>query len=59
MTSKYADRELAWAEIAMKLDLCETGIANASLCHGYYVRDGITTALINQLNHIFALWRTT
>lgn len=52
MTSKYADRELAWADIAMKLDIMESRIAAASLCHPYFLRDQITTPLINEIKRI-------
>lgn len=52
MTSKYADRELAWAAIVMQLDIHESRIANASLCHPYFVRDEITALVINEIKRI-------
>jgi hypothetical protein len=48
----YAARELKWAEIAMRLDLLETGIARAAICHPYFVRDRITTELLAALRRI-------
>lgn len=48
----FAERELKWADIAMQLDLCESRIADASTCHGYWLRDGITVALRAELRRI-------
>jgi hypothetical protein len=47
-----ANHDLSWAEIAMRLDLCETGIATASTCHPYFIRDGIKAALLAELKRI-------
>ena len=45
-------RRLLWAELAMKKDMHETAIAAASMCHGYFVRDHITTGLLAALDRI-------
>ncbi len=50
--SAYAARELAWAEIQMKLDIMESRVAAASLCHPYFVKYRITTELLAALRRI-------
>jgi hypothetical protein len=50
--SAYAARELAWADIQMKLDIMESRIAAASLCHAYFVKYRITTELLAALRRI-------
>jgi len=46
------ERRLMEADLYTKRDLHETAIAAASLCHGFFVRDGITTGLLATLERI-------